>query len=121
MTREYPESSIQKEIVMQLRGMNILVMLGGSLDSVKKYAYGSNTFSVVNQAKSMGYTNGQPDLVVVYGGKVYFIEVKSMTGKQSDTQILFEQKCLEQNQKYFVARSVDDVKRVLGIDWVLTP
>ena len=52
---------------------------------------------------------GFSDLVAFYKHKIYFIEVKSPKGKQSDDQKLF-QECVEgAGLTYILARSVDDV------------
>ena len=110
----HPESKIQKDIVSYLRDIGVPVMLGGSVDSVKRFAYGNDTWRVINQAKAMGYQNGQTDLIVFTKDKVLLLEVKSAIGKQSDNQKEFEQSVQNCGAcVYLIVRSVEDVKSAL--------
>lgn len=42
-----------------------------------------------------------------------YIEFKTKTGKQSPNQKLFEQSCTADNEKYYLARSVEDAINIL--------
>ena len=78
---------------------------------------------VVGKTKTMGVRRGKSfcfdpytfrgfsDLVAFVNHKIYFIEVKSKTGQQSDDQKEF-QKCVEDaGLTYILARSVEDVMK----------
>ncbi len=56
---------------------------------------------------------GFPDISGFYKDKLFFIEVKSATGKQSYEQILFEQHCQKAGIIYILVHSVDDVISVI--------
>lgn len=56
---------------------------------------------------------GSPDIFVLYKGKLYGIEVKSITGKQSAEQKKFEQEMIAEGGIYKVCRSIDDVEELL--------
>lgn len=57
---------------------------------------------------------GVPDIIVVHQGRFIGIEVKSATGRQSESQKDFEQELLSRGQgNYFIARSVEDVENQL--------
>jgi len=43
--------------------------------------------------KRMGLTPGVADIVIVSDGRAYFLEVKTRTNKQTDTQKAFERSC----------------------------
>ncbi len=67
-----------------------------------------------------GLMKGAPDLIAMFpGGRVVFIEVKTAKGRSSEHQVAFSGRCNALGQDYFVARSLDDVRRafdVLGIE-----
>jgi hypothetical protein len=67
-----------------------------------------------------GLMKGAPDLIAVLPkGRVVFIEVKTSKGSSSQDQVAFSGRCNALGQSYFVARSLDDVRRafdVLGIE-----
>ena len=77
---------------------------------------------VVGKTRTMGVRRGRAfcfdpytfrgfsDLVAFINHKIYFIEVKSKTGQQSDDQKEF-QKCVEgAGLTYILARSIEDVE-----------
>ena len=66
--------------------------------------------------KKMGVTSGVSDLVIGHDGRMYCLEVKNETGKQSKNQLLFERWCIDCGIRYCVVRSVEDVQNVLK-DW----
>ena len=55
---------------------------------------------------------GVSDLIVVHGGKTYFIELKSATGKLSPDQELFQAMIENNDCDYFVVRSLEDIQRI---------
>jgi hypothetical protein len=54
-------------------------------------------------------TPGAPDIVVVIGGKIIGVELKSTRGKQSEAQIEFQQQLEAAGGIYLLARSYDDL------------
>ena len=78
---------------------------------------------VVGKTKTMGVRRGRAfcfdpytfrgfsDLVAFINNKIYFIEVKSKVGKQSDDQIAFQKLVESAGLTYVLARSVEDVER----------
>ena len=67
-------------------------------------------FAFVNAHKMMGYTKGQPDLIVLKpDGTVIFAEMKAgKQGKQSKEQKYFEDWADRHGHKYVVWRSIED-------------
>ena len=58
---------------------------------------------------------GLSDIILIdkeeYGMAVFF-EVKTLKGRQSPDQKLFEKRCWVNNCKYYVVRSLDEVKKL---------
>lgn len=87
--------------------------------------YLKNIGAVGGKTKTMGVKRGRsfcfdpylfrgfPDLTCFYNHKLYFIEVKSETGKQSPQQEYFQQLCKDANITYILAKDLDDVVSVL--------
>jgi hypothetical protein len=81
--------------------------------------------AVVGKTKTMGVKRGKvfcfdpylfrgfPDLTFFYNKRLFFCEVKSPKGKQSEMQILFEQQCKEADIPYILARDVSDVEAAI--------
>lgn len=55
---------------------------------------------------------GVSDLMVVFNGTVYFIEVKSASGRQSPDQQAFQAMVESNDCDYFIVRSVDDIASI---------
>lgn len=70
--------------------------------------------------KRMGMMPGASDLVVLWGGGCGCIELKTDVGRQSESQIVFERKCLDAGVPYRVARSIDEVVAIL-VEWGRLP
>ena len=70
-------------------------------------------YAIVAFFKKMGLLPGVNDLVVIHRGMYYGLEVKTLTGKQSPDQVLFEKNILLAGAKYEVVRGIEDVQRVL--------
>ena len=56
---------------------------------------------------------GVADIIVLHGGKAYFLEVKMPKAYQQKVQKVFEKKVNENGGFYKVVRSVEDVERIL--------
>ena len=67
-------------------------------------------FAFVNAHKQMGYTKGQPDLIVLTpNGRTLLVEMKAgKKGVQSKEQKYFEGWCDKHGFKYCVWRSLED-------------
>jgi len=64
-------------------------------------------------ARSMGMISGLPDISIAQNGKLYFIELKTETGKLSKNQINFHKILDNNNIPVAVCRSLDNVVQVL--------
>lgn len=94
------EHRIQCGIVrhLRLRGACVFaVPNGGARDAITG-----------KRLKCEGVLAGVPDLVIVGKGEVFFVEIKTPTGKQSDSQKEFQREVEARGFKYLLWRSVDD-------------
>lgn len=65
--------------------------------------------------KAMGVLPGVPDFTFLLpNGQAAFIELKARDGELSDAQIAFRDKAVALHCGYAVARSIEDVERVLS-------
>ena len=65
-----------------------------------------------------GLPEGFSDLIILANDTIYFCECKTLIGKQRQAQIDFQTIVTNQGYKYFVARSLDDVKEALNYELV---
>lgn len=56
---------------------------------------------------------GLPDLLLFANNKLYFIECKAIDGKQSPMQESFQEFCERSNTPYILARSIEDVLKIV--------
>lgn len=54
---------------------------------------------------------GVPDILSVIKGQLVGWEIKTKTGRQSSDQKLFEKRLIRHGGRYFLIRSIDDVKK----------
>lgn len=69
---------------------------------------------ITNLLKSTGMMSGVSDLIVLQPGRVLFIEVKTPSGRQSKTQLRFENIVSKLGFKYFIVRSLDEFKDLVN-------
>jgi hypothetical protein len=63
--------------------------------------------------KATGLTPGASDLIVIYFGKLLFVEVKTSTGTQSEDQKVFAERVRDCGFDYHLVRSLLDFKLLL--------
>ena len=111
------EHEDQKKIVRCLREeFNCLVF---DLDIMSTLSFINNEqdkMRFISEHKARGYTNGQPDIVIITPkGKVIFVELKTKNGQQSENQKKIEDKLGQYGQVYRLWRSVDDCLSFLNM------
>lgn len=79
-------------------------------------------FSVANEStyqnknfKNTGTLAGVSDLIVVLYGKTIFVELKTEKENQSDKQKDFEKRVKENNQEYYLVRSLKEFKNIFDL------
>lgn len=64
--------------------------------------------------KAAGVLSGVSDLILVFKNKVVFVELKTLKGKQSPNQVLFEGQVKKLGYDYIIWRSLDDCVKFFG-------
>ncbi len=100
---KHEESSIQAQIVSTLSALGIFLF------AVPNEAAGKITPQKAARLKAMGLRSGISDLIIIGSdGRAYFMEVKTETGRLSESQKRFQAYCATKGWIYTVVRSVDD-------------
>ena len=100
---KHDESIIQAAIVSALSLAGVYVFMVGNDNA------GKITQARAGRLKAMGLRAGISDLVIISSdGRVHFLEVKTATGRLSESQERFSDLCLKKAWPYAVVRSVDE-------------
>jgi len=68
--------------------------------------------------QSLGSYRGICDIIAIKKGKVFFIEVKTKKGKQSEYQKDFQKKIESHGGNYILVHSLDElIKKIKGDEW----
>lgn len=67
-----------------------------------------------NKFKAIGLVPGVADLHFFYNGKIYFIELKIESGKQSTNQKTWETAILQQRGDYIIIKTIDEFKNFIN-------
>lgn len=111
--RNTPEADAQRAIVQALR----FVLPRGAIvhHSVNEVTSGDRRGKTRQTILvGMGVHPGFADLIVLAGGRVLFLEVKSKTGRLSPAQIVFRDAVQAQGFAWALVRSVDDALATLA-------
>jgi hypothetical protein len=98
-----PEGIIQLQILKYLKGK------GCVCGKTKTMGVKRGRFFCLDPYTFRGF----PDVVAFYKNKIYFIEVKSKVGRQSDDQKGFQKLAESAGLIYILARSVDEIMKYI--------
>ncbi len=87
----------------QHRGLLFSVPNGGTRNKREAYKF-----------KMTGLFPGVSDLLFMYQGKTYCIELKTETGRQSENQVYWQKKVENQGFEYLVFRSIIEFKEFIN-------
>lgn len=108
----HDEHIIQEQIVAYLRRRWCVPIDTDVMDGNKWATNDMARIKYINIHKARGYTNGQPDLVVLLPqGKVLLVEVKTPYGRQSDAQKAYQTAIENMGHRYEIWRSVADAEK----------
>jgi hypothetical protein len=105
------EDSIQAEIVMYYRNYYQRLYKDCLIFSIPNG--GKRDKRTAMLMKATGLTPGASDLIVIYFGKLLFVEVKTSTGVQSEEQKVFAERVRDCGFDYHLVRSLLDFKLLL--------
>ncbi|MDB6179482.1 VRR-NUC domain-containing protein [Paracoccus sp. Z330] len=111
--RRTPEADIQRSIVHMLR---VVLPRGSIVHHAANEITSGDRRAKQRQAilVGMGVHAGFADLIILSGGKVLFLEVKSRTGKLRPSQVEFRDAVIAQGFGWALVRSVDDALGALA-------
>lgn len=110
----YSESKIQQQIIQFYRNNYCL----------KHHTPRCVIFSVPNESKSkqetlqkmaIGMMPGVSDVVIVREREVIFVEVKTPTGRQSPSQVRFQDTVEQLGFRYLLVRGLEDFKKQMEL------
>ncbi|MBC9248626.1 VRR-NUC domain-containing protein [Paracoccus sp. 11-3] len=119
MTRRTPEADIQRAIVHTLR---IVLPRDAIIHHSANEVGAGGKAARQRQAilTGMGVFPGFADLIVLTGGQVLFLEVKSPSGRLSPTQRAFRDRVQAQSCGWALVRSVEDALGALADHGITT-
>jgi hypothetical protein len=108
----HPEADLQRQIVQTLR---LVLPRTAIVHASNNEVRGGDAWARKQQALmvSMGQYPGFADLLVMDGGRVLFLEVKTAKGALSDAQCDFADRVMDQGHGFEVVRSVDQALAAL--------
>jgi hypothetical protein len=111
--RRTPEADAQRTIVQALR---VVLPRGSIVHHAANEVTGGDRPGKLRQAilVGMGVHPGFADLIVLSGGRVLFLEVKSPTGRLSRSQIVFRDMVQAQGFAWALVRSLEDALGALA-------
>ena len=74
---------------------------------------GKRTMAEAMKLKATGLVSGVSDLIIVQPNRCIFVELKTPTGKQSDSQKDFQNKVTALGFEYWIVRSLEQFKELV--------
>ena len=107
------EDKIQQEIIIYYRNTFQRVYKDCLIFSIPNGGLRDKRTAML--MKATGLTPGASDLIVIYFGKLLFVEVKTSTGTQSEEQKVFAQRVRDCGYSYYLLRSLLEFKHMLSL------
>ena len=113
-TSQVSEHALQKTIVQCLR-VNGCYVICTDVSCGSGYLSGTRKQRFLNHIRALGFTKGQPDLVVLHPDKgVFLVELKTTVGRLSQEQKDIQEWCKEHKIKHMVWRTLEDCLNWVG-------
>lgn len=109
MTTKQSEAAIQQSCVIWF--WNNFPKLRGLLFMVNNNSHSKYEGALM---KALGLIPGVSDLLFIYKGTVYCIEMKTPAGYQSEDQIKWQSNVNAQGINYYIVRSLDEFKVLIN-------
>ena len=114
--RDQPEARLQRAVYqhMKINGTKgaICFAVPNGLKSDGRH---------VNRMKALGLLPGVSDLIILFEGKAYCLELKAKGGHQTDSQMSFQAACEATGVPYEVADNIEQAICILRTWGVLKP
>jgi hypothetical protein len=100
---KHDEDTIQASVCLALSALGVYFF------AVPNSAAGKTTMQRAMRLKAMGVRAGVADLVIMgHGGQACFLEIKTESGRLSESQKTFRDLCQRRGWPWGIARSVDE-------------
>lgn len=100
------------EGTLQLQILKLLNVIGAVAGKTKTMGVRRGDSYCIDKYNFAGFA----DITFFYNNRLYFCEVKSPAGVQSEEQRAFQELCQEAGITYILARSLDDVSKAIGTE-----
>jgi hypothetical protein len=107
--RNDTEAQLQDSIAKELnaRGFMVMRLNSGAMQGNQGQYF--RAYFIYGLKKS----SGASDLIVFRDGKAWFIEVKTATGRQSESQKAFQEYAESKKMSYFLIKNLEDIQKFL--------
>ena len=106
----YSEDILQRQIVAKLRAHNAFVIMTDAVGPALKFIGDSKKrMGFISWSKARGWEKGVPDLLIVWKGKVLFLELKfGKQGRLSEEQKVWRQRIIDAGYEYACWRTLEE-------------
>jgi len=118
----HPEADLQIQVVdlLRLYESRMVFIFWSTPNELLGSARSKGGLARMARFKRMGLRPGVADLVIVKNGRIYFLELKSETGRQSEIQKKFQNDAIGVGADYALAHNLDEAIYALKI-WGIIP
>ncbi len=119
ITKQRPEDIVQQQVIAYLSAVATRLKIAFYAvlnESAMKGGDNKTKHRLVQWLKRMGMVPGAGDITLHYsGGRAAILEIKSATGRQSESQIDFARWIKRTDTPYYIIRSIKELETVLRI------
>jgi len=108
------EDILQRQIVAEFRAHDAFVIMTDAVGPALKFISDpQRRMGFVSWSKARGWEKGVPDLLIVWKGKVLFLELKTPTGKGrlSDEQKIWQKRIISAGYEYACWKTLDECNK----------
>lgn len=104
------EDILQRQIVAKFRAHGAFVILTDAVGPALKYIQDpKKRMGFISWSKARGWDKGVPDLIIVWKGKILFLELKfGKQGRLSEEQKIWQRKIIEAGYDYACWRTLEE-------------
>lgn len=110
------EDALQRKIVSMFRAHNAFIIMTDAVGPVLHFIPSQQKrMSFISWSKARGWEKGVPDLIIIWKGKILFLELKfGKQGRLSVEQKIWQQRIIDAGYEYACWRTVDECR-----DWIV--
>lgn len=111
------EDALQRQVVAKFRAHGAFVIMTDAVGPALKFIGDQQRrMGFISWSKARGWEKGVPDLLIVWKGKVLFLELKTPTGKGrlSDEQKVWQNRIISAGYEYACWKTLQECE-----DWIV--